>query len=125
MELNKDIEGRDKLIFGRYRPNRYKFGNVCKFEGVDLDTMDRLLEQNYIFFDDICADDIMFEDIYDFVQKYPDYKIHGYTTLEHGIKVQGVEKGTPNDTVEEFTDYMALFRDCKHFGSGTMYCSFE
>lgn len=46
-ELNKDILTRDKMIFGKYRPNTYKFGGIRKFDNLDVETLGKLLEMNF------------------------------------------------------------------------------
>jgi len=43
-ELNHDIEARDKIIYGKYRPNKYKFGGVQKFSGMTFKTLTALLD---------------------------------------------------------------------------------
>lgn len=46
-ELNKDITMRDKILFGKYRPNTYKFGGIRKFDNLDVETLGKLLEMNF------------------------------------------------------------------------------
>lgn len=121
MELNKYIATRDKLIFGKYRPNRYKFGNSANFKGLNASILSQLIDEYYLNPLDNCGDTTV-DSIRDFVEKHYAYTVHGYTTLENMV-IEGVEKGSTNDTVEEFQDYMELFRNFKHFDSATMYCS--
>lgn len=101
MELNKDIANRDKMLFGRYRPNRYKFGNNAKCENIDNNTLHKLIEQNYIDTNDKCGN-VTVGDVLGFLDKYPVYKAHGIAFENGAIKIEGVIKGLTNDTVEEF-----------------------
>lgn len=61
--------------------------------------------------------------------KYPKYEAHGYTVDEdredYRVSIEGVEKGSPADSVEEFQEYMDLFRLCDKFDETTMYCWFD
>ena len=52
--LNKDIKRRDELIFGDYDPLEYSgnSGGVRKFNGISVQTLKQLLEENFIDPDD-------------------------------------------------------------------------
>lgn len=128
-ELNRDIETRDKLIFGRYRPSKYKFGGTCHFDDLDVDNLEKLIEQNFIDLQGKHNLAPTVEEIYAFMKKYPQYTAHGYTVSadrqDYRVSLEGVEKGVPSDSVDEFKDYMELFRHADEMNVGTMYCRFE
>ncbi len=127
--LNKDIETRDKLIFGKFKRNRYKFNDYISFEKLNLETFKALVDMNYINLNTNYNLAPMVYEIYDFLQKYPKYTIHGYVTSDesedYGIYINGVEKGEPSESLQEFTDYMAVFRYNDEFEYETMYCWFD
>lgn len=128
-ELNQDIETRDKMIYGKYRPNKYKFGNICYFKEMPLKVLSWLFEQNYI--DPNCSKGKAptSEQILDFLSYYPEYSAHGFTVNiddeNYGVYIEGVEKGETSSSVEEFKDFMSLFSACDSFNEKTMYCWFE
>lgn len=128
-ELNKDIAFRDKIIFGKYRPNMYKFTKLRKFDGLDVNALSQLIDEN--FADPDCCKELAptISEVYDFMTRYPKYKAHGYvTSLEsnkYGVFIEGVDKGEPHETIDEFQDYMNVFRFSDTFDHMTMYCLFN
>lgn len=128
-ELNKDVSTRDKLIFGKYSPNRYKFGGIQKFENLDVETLGKLIDQNFAEPENRKNLAPSIGEIYDFMLRYPKYKAHGYAVSidrdDYSISIEGVEKGEPAESVYEFSDYMAVFRYSDVFYHETMYCWFE
>lgn len=43
-----DIVERDKLIYKKYRPSKYKFNNVAAFKDLSVKTLGQLLLREYI-----------------------------------------------------------------------------
>ena len=119
--MEKDITARDKIIFGKYRPSKYKFDNNAAFEDMPLKTLTQLVVDEYIDLDGTCGSSPRFEEIYEFMKRHPDYTCHGYTTMED-VVLQGVEKKIPAANVEEFKDYMATFVSPDRMNEGTMWC---
>lgn len=128
-ELNQDIETRDKMIYGKYRPNKYKFGNICYFKEMPLKTLTQLFDENFIDPDCYKGKAPTAQEILDFITCYPEYSVHGFTVNiddeNYGVYIEGVEKGSPNSSVEEFKDFMALFSAYDSFNEKTMYCWFD
>lgn len=125
MELNNDIETRDKIILGRFRPNKYKFNNVCPFSNMDATILGQLIEQHFIDPEEWANKTCTVSDIYEFLKDYPDYTVHGYMKLDGGIIIEGVEKGRPVASTEEFQRYMNLFKSSARLDTTTMYCAFK
>jgi len=67
--------------------------------------------------------------IYEFMQRYPKYKAHGYAVSDerddYRISIEGVEKGEPHESIKEFQDYMDVFRFSDTFDYHTMFCWFD
>ena len=128
-ELNKDIETRDKIIFGKYREATYKHGGVREFEGMTRDTLKQLLDQDFADPDERQNLSPTIIEIYEFMAKYPEYTAHGYAVSnsrdDYRVSIDGVSKGRQSDSVKEYTDYMTLFRYCDEFNPRTMYCWFD
>ena len=128
-ELNKDILTRDKMIFGKYRPNTYKFGGIRKFDNLDVETLGKLLEMNFADPEERQNLAPSIQEIYEFMRKYPKYKAHGYAVSDeredYRISIEGVEKGEPHESIDEFQDYMNVFRFSDTFDYHTMFCWFD
>ena len=128
-ELNKDIATRDKILFGKYRPNTYKFGGIRKFDNLDVETLGKLLEMNFADPEDRQNLAPSIQEIYEFMRKYPKYKAHGYAVSDeredYRISIEGVEKGEPHESIDEFQDYMNVFRFSDAFDYHTMFCWFD
>ncbi len=128
-KLNRDIETRDKIIFGNYKDSKYRFGGTRSFRGLNVDTLKILLDQNFIDPNETQnASPTVFE-IYSFMENYPLYTAHGYAVVDtrddYRISLEGVEKGGPANSVEELKDYMNLFRYADEFDESTMFCWFD
>ena len=129
MELNKDIETRDKLIWGKYRPRKYNFGGVIPYQGMNVRTLRKLLEQNFADPEERQNNAPTIGEIYNFMKSYPSYTCHGYAVSadrdDYRVSIEGVEKGDKTDSVEEFQSYMKLFGNADEINFNTMYCWFN
>ena len=129
MGLNKDIEKRDKLIFGRYREKKYEYDGKVHFGGIDHKVLGQLLEQGFV--DGKFRynhNSPMVNEIYDFMNTYHAYCCHGYVTSigdDYGIYLTGIEKGHASDSPQEFKRYMALFGKADKIDVNNMNCLFE
>lgn len=128
-KLNRDIETRDKIIFGSYKDSKYRFGGIRSFRGLDVDTLKILLDQNFIDPEETQNESPTVFEIYSFMEDYPSYTAHGYTVVDsqedYRVSLEGVEKGEPAYSIEELKDYMSLFRGADEFDESTMYCWFD
>lgn len=128
-ELNKDYKRRDSIIFGRYCKELYKFGGIRHFEGLDVIRLKMLLDENFIDPGDRQNLAPSVKEIYEFMKMYPSYKAHGYAVSidrdDYRVSIEGVEKGSPEDSLKEYIEYMQLFRYADEFNNGTMYCWFD
>jgi len=129
-ELNRDIETRDKLIYRKYRPNFYtQGGGIRHFTDLDAKTLQELVDMNFADPEDKQNDSPTLGEILEFLKKYPAYTAHGYSVSaerpDYRVSIEGVEKGIPSESVQEFQDYMALFRNADEFSNTTMYCWFD
>lgn len=129
MELNRDIEARDKIIFGKYRPNKYKFNDGQKFECMSDKTLKELIDKGFADPDARKNLGPSVIEVYEFLHQYKKYCAHGYVTSadcdDYGLFIEGVEKGEPSESLQEFTDYMTVFRYSDAFSHETMYCYFD
>lgn len=119
-----DIETRDKLIFGRYRERKYQNGNRPIFSGLNGKTLGELIDKGYIDRMSRYNDAPLVCEIHNFLQRYPKYTCHGFTTPE-GVFIAGVEKGSPADTPAEFQDFIGVFKNSSELNVQTCYCWYK
>ena len=120
----ENVDVRDTIIYGKYRPNMYKFDNRRKFEELDVGKLNQLIEKGFIDIDNHKALAPTVGEIQSFMSEYPKYKAHGYTTMKD-IVIEGVEKGEQHESIDEFQRYMEVFRFSDVFNHTTMYCLFN
>ena len=122
MELNKDIEQRDKLIFGRYRPRKYQYGNAAHFDGLAPGTLAELISRGFIDPEGRVGSSPTAGEVCEFVNKYNGYTVHGYSTSSDGVCVEGVDKACVAETPEECQEFLRLFGDATELSvNGFMY----
>ena len=129
MELNRDIETRDKILFGKYRPSPYEHGGIRYYNGLTVQKLKILIENNFADPEECQNLAPSIGEIYAFMQKYPEYTAHGYAVSidrhDYRVSIEGVEKGSTFKSIEEFEDYMNVFRFCDEFNPATMRCWFD
>ena len=69
LELNKNEQLRDEIIFGKYN------GSVAKFENLNLDRLRKLFELNFINPNDKQNDCPTADEILQFMEKYPEFAL--------------------------------------------------
>ena len=122
--MKLDIETRDKMIFGRYRERKYQNGNRPIFSGMTAKTLGDLIAEGYIDQMSHYNDAPLVCEIHSFLQRYPKYTCHGFTTLD-GVYIAGVEKGSPADTPAEFQDFIGVFKAPTELNIQTGYCWYK
>lgn len=70
MELNKDIEERDRVIFGKYEPSEYHSG-IRRFCELDVETLEYLFEHEFIDPKERQNLSPTTQEFFDFIKKYP------------------------------------------------------
>lgn len=130
MELNKDIATRDKIIFGKYRPNIYEHsGGIQHFTNMSLATLRLLLDKHFIDPEDCQNLAPSVQQIYNFMLKYPQYKAHGYAVSDkrddYRVSLEGVIKGKKTDSPEEFQEFRELFKMADEFNPNQMMVWFD
>ena len=128
-ELNRDIKTRDEVLFGKYNPDRYHFGGIARFEGLDVETLKWLLEHNFADPDETQNDSPTIEEFLDFMERHPEFTAHGYAVTDkrddYRISIEGVETNeTPADR-ETIFDFMGWFRFADELQLDPPYCWYD
>ena len=110
MELNKDIEARDKIIYGKYRPKKYGHGGTAHFEDMTAKTLGRLLRDKFADPEDAQNLAPTLQEFYDFLKTHKGYTVHGYTVSadrdDYRVSIEGLYKPVPASTPEEYQDFI-------------------
>lgn len=130
IELNRDFEKRDEIIFGEYDENTYGMGGIRDFDCMNFEVLARLLALKFIDPDDKQNDCPSVKEIFEFMAKYPIYTTHGYAITpnrnDYRVSLRGVEKNSCVDNADELEDFMKLFKHADDFEvSNTVYCWFD
>ena len=127
--LNKNVQQRDEIIFGKYEPSSY-MGGICRFEKLNLATLKQLVEHNFLCLDERqnCCPSV--EEILHFMEKYPDYTTHGYAVSierrDYRVSLEGVEKNSSASSKQEKSDFIKLFKYADEiYTKDKMFCWFD
>ena len=123
--MNKNIKERDEILFGEYKPDAYRYGGIRYFSRLDVSTLKRLIDANYIELDECQNYSPTTEDFCNFMETHPEFTDHGYAISDkrddYRITIEGIEsdeKCKDPETVEEF---IALCRFADEFNLNTPY----
>lgn len=124
LELNKNEQLCDEIIFGKYN------GSVAKFENLSLDRLRKLFELNFINPNDKQNDCPTVGEILQFMEKYPEYTANGYVVplerSDYRVTLTGVCKESPVENADELKDFLALFEKADDFVvANEVYCWFD
>lgn len=121
---------RDMIIFGeRFNEEKY-LGGIRYFEDLKLEALDQLVKEGYLDVEDAQNAAPTAGEIIEFIRKYPDYTAHGYAVSfrrdDCRVSLEGVAKNFPATSINEFEDFMSLFKDADEIQvEAQMYCWFD
>ena len=127
--MNKDIELRDKIIFNGYDAKKY-YGGIRHFSKLDINTLNSLIKLHFIDLYECQNNSPTTEEIFEFMQKYPEYYTHGYTVdilrKDYRMTLEGVGKDSAFDSEIEAKEFDQLFGQADEIDtSNTIYCWFD
>ena len=128
--LNRDIEKRDEIIFGKYEPEAYRSGGMCRFENLSLEKLKQLVDLNFISLEERQNDSPSVREFIEFMEKYSGYTVMGYAISadrrDYRVSLEGIEKNNYVDSGEEISEFINLFGDADDFDTGHgMYAWFD
>ena len=116
--LNRDIEKRDEIIFGKYEPKSYQ-GGMCRFENLSLEKLKQLVDLNFIRLEERQNDSPSVREFIEFMEKYSGYTVMGYTISgdrrDYCVSLEGIEKDNYVDSGEEISEFINLFGGADDF----------
>ena len=129
MQLNRDYEKRDKIIFGAYEPNEYS-GGVRRFHRLSFANAKELVDNNFIDLDDTQNLAPMASVFYSFLKKYPFYYVGGYAVspdrYDYRISFDELERGVHASVLvdpDEDSDFNSFAEKADE--KGTYACWFD
>ncbi len=124
--FNKDIEKRDRIIFGKYRPEEY-YGGIRRFENLGIERLEYLFKNRFIDPEDCQNLAPSAQEFLDFMRKYPFWEAHGYVVEakrpDYRISIEGIARETVPDDPEELRAYLRLCGDADDFQPN--YCWYD
>lgn len=123
MQLNRDYEKRDKIIFGAYEPNEYS-GGIRRFQRLSFDKVKELMDNNFIDPNDTQNLAPAASVFYSFLKKYPFYCVGGYVVspdrYDYRISFDELERGSNADIIvapDEDSDFNSFAENADEKGA--------
>jgi hypothetical protein len=92
-KLNEDFAVRNKILFGKKNDDDW-MGGTKHFENMSVNTLAKLLENNFIDPDDTQNSSPTVEEFFEFMKQYPKMKAHGYAVSherpDYRISIEGL-----------------------------------
>ena len=128
--LNKNIKARDKLIFGKYEPEKYA-GGVRRFDYMPVHVLEKLVKEKFVCLKDRQNDAPTVRRFLEFMRKFPAYRAHGYAVElarpDYRVSITGLVNENGYDAANDYDEFCRLFRKADEFqadGYG-MYCWYD
>jgi hypothetical protein len=129
MELNKNYEFRDEIIFGRKLGKEDYLGGCKRFERIDYHQLAMLIALDYIDLEECQNESPTTREIFNFMMKYPNVLAHGYVIsperIDYRITLEGVDGSKENKTTQFIRDFSELFHNADEFDIDTGYCWYD
>lgn len=116
--MNKNVKRRDKILFGSADVD-YKFGGIEHFRGIDCDTLEQLLEEDFIDPEECQNCSPSTEEFFEFMKRHPEFTAHGYAVSpkrsDYRITIEGIESDEDCNNQEVLEDFIGLCRFADEF----------
>ena len=129
-EYNYNDKRRCEILGLAYPPKRYGLGRIAEFKRANKDQLEALLEENFLYPLDRQNEAPTAQEIYEFIEKYPEVTAHGYIVSpdrhDYRVTIEGIEyHGRVSDKMRK--DYKSIFRHADDFvcDSDYLYCWFD
>ena len=127
-DFNKDVETRDKLIFGEYDEEKY-MGGVRRFENVDTETIKKLIDLKFLDPEETQNSSPSTREMVEFAEKWGNYYFDGYVVskrrTDYRVNLDTISKFISVDQ-EEVIAFTKKFRFADEFDAdGTLYAWYD
>lgn len=109
---NMDIETRDKIIFGNYRPDLY-MGGCRRFGCLSLDKLKQLVDMGFVDVEDRQNNSPSIAEFMQWMEDYDGYYVSGYVISnkrdDYRISIETITKHVDIDNAQEMYDFYKVF----------------
>ncbi len=125
-DLNTDIKTRDTIIFGEYDENKYQ-GGIRSYDELNIKKIHELLDKGFINVNERQNLSPTIGKFIKFMDKYPDYKAHGYVVSDkrddYRFSIEGLVKDKEAENIQELKDFITLSKYADEIiHEGYMWC---
>lgn len=107
---NKDYETRDTFLFGGYNKDLYRFGGTCGIDNISATDIKYLMDMKFIDPDECQNYSPSTKEIYDFINKHPQFYAFGYAVSperdDYRITLEGIRSDDEDLGVEDLKDFI-------------------
>lgn len=118
MQMNKDIEKRDQIIFGKYEPKSY-CGGVRYFKRMNASTLRRLIKEGFCNPEDCQNCSPSNEEFLEFMEDNDGYFVNGYVLSadrnDYRVSIESIERADNIETKEELEAFVIFARGADEF----------
>lgn len=129
-KLNKDVDTRDRIVFGiKYNPEAY-MGGIRRFKNLTYEELVKLRDCNFLDPYDAQNYAPTIEEIMEFMKNHSGFTAHGYVVSpersNYRLSIEGVEK-EGNITNSDKGAFIELFGDADELtmDDNWLYCWFD
>ena len=117
--MNKDIETRDKIIFGEYDPEKYKYGGVRRFE-CKATVMQELIKNDFVDLYDAQNNSPSIDEFMEYIdgiEEYVTFECYAVDITRHDyrVSIEGIQVLLPKDKRDDFYALIETFRYADEF----------
>lgn len=128
MKYNKDVNRRDNLLFGEdYNADKYH-GGTREFESVNLETLQTLLDEDFISPYECQNCSPSTEEFMEFMEEHPGFYAHGYAVAlsrkDYRITLEGIACDDDVD-VDTLKDFIRMCRYADDFDVEPLYAKWD
>ena len=125
--MNKNIQMRDTIIFGRYDKDAYICG-IRMFKQMNITTIDRLLENDFIDLDFAQNNAPTNKELIDFLKTHNNFLVGGYTVTDkrndYRVSFDLIECISPDEaTQQDKEDFEKLCKYASDYYNDTDLCA--
>lgn len=123
--MNKNIQMRDTIIFGRYDKDAY-IGGIRMFKQMNITTINRLLENDFIDLDFAQNDAPTNKELIDFLKTHNNFLLGGYTVTDkrndYRVSFDSIECTSPDEaTQQDKEDFEKLCEYASKYSDADLY----
>lgn len=119
MELNRNVDKRDMVLFGtNYDETKY-FGGARRFDELSVEELEYLIKENFIDPDECQNDSPTTEEFLEYMKDHEQFVAFGYAISpdrgDYRITLEGIRSDVCFNDIDEMIDFIDRFRYADEF----------